>query len=377
MSGGPDPRGDARWMSAALALARRGLGQTWPNPAVGCVIVKDGRLIGRGSTRPGGRPHAEAVALEAAATGFGAEALRGATAYITLEPCAHHGRTPPCAEALTHAGIARVVAPMADPDPRVDGRGFALLREAGIEVTVGPMAAEAEALNPGFLARMRGGRPHLLLKLAATLDGRIATAAGESRWITGPLARRRVHLMRAAADALLVGAGTARADNPMLDVRLAGLEGRSPVRVVADPSLSLSLTSRLAATAGERPLWLLHRAGAAPDRAAAWTGIGARLIEVPHDPETGSLRLTRALELLGDFGVNSILCEGGAALAAALLREDLVDCLAWFGAGTALGGDARAAVGALALKHLADAGRFALAGIETMGPDILSHWRRD
>lgn len=367
---------DARWMAAALALARRGRGRTWPNPTVGCVIVRDGRVLGRGTTRPGGRPHAEAVALAEARARWGAEALRGATACVTLEPCAHHGRTPPCADALVEAGIARVVAPMADPDPRVDGRGFARLRAAGVEVVVGPGAAEAAAINAGFLARMHGGRPEVTLKLAATLDGRIATASGESRWITGPLARRRVHLMRAEADAVLIGAGTARADDPMLDVRLPGLGPSSPVRIVADPSLSLALTSRLAATAGERPLWLLHRAGVDGARARAFAGIGARLIEVPHDPATGSLRLARALELAGDFGLNSVLCEGGAALAAALLREDLVDRLVWFTAGLALGADARAAVGALGVGALGDAARFRLASAEALEGDTLAIWER-
>ncbi len=368
--------GDARWMAAALRLARHGIGRVAPNPAVGCLIVRDGRVLGRGATRPGGRPHAEAVALADARMRYGEEALRGATAYVSLEPCAHHGRTPPCADALVAAGIARVVAPMADPDPRVDGRGFARLREAGITVDAGLMAAEAAEVNAGFLTRISMGRPRVLLKLAATMDGRIATSKGESRWITGPEARRRVHMMRAGSDALLVGAGTARADDPRLDVRLPGLAARAPVRIVAAPSLSLPLTSQLAVTAGEQPLWLLHRSGVDRDRARAWEDLGAELIEVAHDPQTGSLVLADALAEIGARGINTLLSEGGARMAAALLRENLVDEIAWFGAGKVLGADAHAAIEALRVGKLADAPAFVLAGTQPVGGDVLTRWVR-
>ena len=194
---------DADWMAAALSLARRGLGQVWPNPAVGCVIVKDGRVLGRGWTQPGGRPHAETMALAQAGDG-----ARGATAYVSLEPCAHHGKTPPCADALIASGIARVVMPLEDPDPRVSGKGVARLHDAGISVEIGLLAAEAEAVNCGFLMRQRSGRPWVTLKLAASLDGRIATSTGQSQWITGPEARRHVHAMRLRHDAVMVGAGT-------------------------------------------------------------------------------------------------------------------------------------------------------------------------
>ena len=220
---------DLRWMRAALSMARRAVGRTAPNPAVGCVIVKDGAALGRGFTQPSGRPHAETVALAQAEALFGPGAARGATAYVTLEPCAHHGRTPPCADALVAAGVARVVCAAGDPDPRVDGRGFARLRASGVAVETGVLAAEAEALNAGFLSRHRRGRPWLTLKLAASLDGRIATRSGASKWITGERARARVHLMRAEHDAILVGIGTVRADDPALDVRLPGMEDRSPL----------------------------------------------------------------------------------------------------------------------------------------------------
>ncbi|MEO0719915.1 MAG: bifunctional diaminohydroxyphosphoribosylaminopyrimidine deaminase/5-amino-6-(5-phosphoribosylamino)uracil reductase RibD, partial [Pseudomonadota bacterium] len=240
-------------MRAALDLARRGLGRTWPNPAVGCVIVKDGELVSRGWTQPGGRPHAEVEALARAGS-----SAQGATVYVTLEPCAHHGVTPPCSEALVSAGVARVVTAFEDPDPRVAGRGHDLLRAAGIEVTTGLMETEARNVNAGYLMRRDKGRPFLTLKLASTLDGRIATSAGESKWITGEESRRRVHLLRASHDAILVGAGTARADDPGLDVRLPGLEMRSPVRIVADSRLSLPMESQLAQSTPQRPLWMLH-----------------------------------------------------------------------------------------------------------------------
>ena len=218
-------------MAHALALGQRGLGRTWPNPAVGCVIVHGGRVVGRGWTQPGGRPHAEVRALAQAGS-----AARGATAYVTLEPCAHHGHTGPCAEALIAAGVARVVTALQDPDPRVSGRGHAMLRAAGVAVTEGVLEPEARAVNAGFLKRVCHGLPLVTLKLATTLDGRIATASGESRWITGPEARRAVHALRLVHDAVLVGAGTARADDPDLTVRDLGAT-HQPVRIVIDSRL--------------------------------------------------------------------------------------------------------------------------------------------
>jgi diaminohydroxyphosphoribosylaminopyrimidine deaminase/5-amino-6-(5-phosphoribosylamino)uracil reductase len=240
-------------MRAALALARRGLGRVAPNPAVGCVLVKDGRVVGRGWTQAGGRPHAETEALARAG-----EAARGATAYVTLEPCSHHGKTPPCAESLIAAGISRSVVALEDPDPRVSGSGLTLLREAGIAVDTGLLAEAAAEVNAGYLMRTRTGRPLVTLKLATTLDGRIATRAGESRWITGPLARARAHLLRAESDAVLVGSGTAVTDNPRLDVRLPGLEGRSPLRVLLDGRLRLPLTHDLT------PAWSFSRCRRTP-----------------------------------------------------------------------------------------------------------------
>lgn len=351
---------DRRWMTAALALGRRGLGRVWPNPAVGCVIVKDDRVLGRGWTQPGGRPHAETMALAQAGG-----AARGATAYVSLEPCAHHGKTPPCADALIAAGAARVVAPVEDPDPRVAGKGFAALRAAGVAVDVGCMATEAEDANAGFLTRQRLGRPRLTLKLAATLDGRIATASGESRWITGPAARARVHLMRATHDAVLVGAGTARADDPTLDVRLAGLEDRRPVRLVIDPDLTLPPNCRLATTPG--PVWRLCRVSRDPDWGEAFPSAA---------DAAGKLDLPALFSALGARGLTRVLCEGGGGLAAALLKADLVDELVWMTAGAAIGAEGAPALGPLNLGALADAPRFDLVSEERVGSDAVTTWRR-
>lgn len=362
-------------MGTALLLARRSLGATWPNPAVGCVIGHGTRVLGRGRTQPSGRPHAEQVALAEARARWGTEALRGATVWLTLEPCAHFGRTPPCADALVAAGIGRVVAALGDPDPRVDGAGFARLRAAGIAVEVGLRAEEARRLHEGFFSRLQRGRPRVTLKLAASLDGRIATAAGESRWITGAPARARVHLMRAEVDAVMIGRGTAASDDPMLDVRLPGLGVRSPARVVLDGRLSLSDGSRLARSAAAPPLFVLHGPEADPARRAALVALGARTLAVPRDDDD-RIDLQAALGALGELGLTHVLCEGGGELAGALLKADLVDEIALFTAGAALGADGLPAVGALGLQALAQAPRFALDGLEPLGGDVLSLWRR-
>lgn len=361
---------DAGFMRAALGLARRSLGRVWPNPAVGCLLVEGGRVVARGATGEGGRPHAEAVALARAGA-----AARGATAYVTLEPCAHTGRTPPCAEGLIGAGVVRVVAAHQDPDPRVDGRGFARLREAGIVVEVGCLAEAARALNRGFLTRVAEGRPMLTLKLATSLDGRIATAAGESRWITGAQARAEVHLLRARADAVLIGAGTARADDPRLDVRGIGIARPDLVRVVVASRLDLPLDGRLAATAAAQPLWLCHGPEADRDRRADWEALGAVLIAVPAGQD-GRLDPAALMQSLGARGLTRVLCEGGGALAAALLAAGQVDEVVAYAAGTALGAQGVPAVGPLAPGALALAPRFRLAGVAAVGPDIRSRWLR-
>lgn len=359
---------DLRHMAHALAMAARGLGRTWPNPSVGCVIVKDGRVIGRGTTAPGGRPHAEPQALAQA----GAQA-RGATAYVTLEPCSHHGKTGPCAEALIAAGISRLVCALEDPDPRVSGRGFAMLEAAGIAVTRGVMAAQAAELQAGFLSRITRGRPLLTLKLALTLDGRIATESGESRWITGPQARARVHLMRASHDAVLVGAGTARADDPELTLRLGGF-AHQPVRIVAAAGLDLPREGRMAASIAAGPFWLLHGPEAPAEARDYWSGQGARLIAVPLGPK-GALDAAAMLSRLGDEGLTRVFCEGGGQLAAGLMRARLADRVEIFSAGRMIGGDGRAGLGAFGLRALADAPQYELQASQSVGADLWHSWR--
>lgn len=363
-------RSDANWMRVALGLATRGLGRVWPNPAVGCVIVAEGRAVGRGWTQPGGRPHAEAMALAAAGP-----AAQGATAYVTLEPCAHEGRGGPCADALVAAGVARVVAPLVDPDPRTDGRGFHRLSEAGVEVVTGCLTEEAAAVNAGFLSRVTRGRPRVTLKLATSLDGRIATGSGESRWITGPLARREVHLMRARSDAVLVGAGTARSDDPRLDVRELGLSEVQPVRVVVTGELALPRSGHLGQTAREAPLWLVHHADASEQRRKAWIDCGAELIEAPFQAD-GLMDLSGMFQRLGDRGLTRVLCEGGGRLSGALIAADLVDEIVTYTAGLALGEEAVPAIGAMNVGALALAPRFRLVEQRRVGGDLRATWIR-
>jgi len=355
-------------MRHALSLGARGLGRTWPNPAVGCVIVKSGRVIGRGWTQDGGRPHAEVMALAQAGG-----AAKGATAYVTLEPCSHTGKTPPCARGLIDAGVARVVVALGDPDPRVDGRGLDMLRAAGITVEFGVLQDEAKAAQTGFLTRVTQGRPMVTLKLATSWDGRIATSTGESQWITGPQARRRVHAMRASHDAVMVGAGTARADDPSLTVRDLGID-RQPVRVVLSRALDLPLTGHLARTAGEVPVWLIHGPRADVDLRRTWESLGARLFEVPLI--AGQLDPAAALAALGDAGLTRVFCEGGGALAASLLHADLADHVALFTAGLGIGADGTPSLGGLGLTRLAQASRYQVTHAEILGADALTHWRR-
>jgi diaminohydroxyphosphoribosylaminopyrimidine deaminase/5-amino-6-(5-phosphoribosylamino)uracil reductase len=356
-------------MRAALALARRGLGRVAPNPAVGCVLVQNGRVLGRGWTQPGGRPHAECEAL--ARTG---QAARGATAYVTLEPCAHLGKTPPCAEALIEAGIARCVVALEDPDPRVAGGGLNKLQKAGIVVDLGLLADLAAELNAGYLMRLAVGRPLVTLKLATTLDGRIATKSGESRWITGPAARARAHLLRAESDAVLVGGGTALADDPRLDVRLSGLEDRAPLRVVLDGRLRLPLTHDLVVRASAQPTCLVTRPGGDAKRLAAYREAGLEIVEAPDDEE-GNLSLEAALAALGGRGVNDLLVEGGGQVAAGLLRQGLVDRLVWVRAPCVIGGDGLPAATGFGLEQLEAAPRFVLVAAVPAGEDMVETYR--
>ncbi len=358
-------------MRAALALGRQGAGRCAPNPAVGCLIVSaEGRLVARARTADGGRPHAEDAALALAGP-----AARGAAAYVTLEPCAHAGRAGPCADALIAAGIARVVVAMPDPDPRTAGRGLARLRAAGVEVALGPRGAEAARDHAPFLTRLAHGRPHVILKLAASLDGRIATAAGESRWITGPEARRHVHALRLRADAVMVGAGTARADDPDLTARGMGAVPQ-PLRVVLSRGLDVDPAGRLGATAREHPVLMLHGPGAPAASVAAWRAAGAECAEIPGAPGR-PLAPGAALAALAARGAAALLVEGGGALAASLLGADLVDELHVVSAGLVLGAEGRPSVGAMDLARLAGAPRLTLREARPIGADLLHVWTRD
>jgi len=353
-------------MRAALGLARRGLGVVWPNPAVGCVIVKEGRVVGRGWTQHGGRPHGETEALRRAR-----EAAREATAYVTLEPCCHWGRTPPCTDALIAAGVRRVVVALEDPDARVAGEGIRQLQAAGLEVETGLCGEEAAEINAGFFCRLRLGRPLVTLKLATSLDGRIATPRGESQWITGPAARDQAHALRASHDAIMVGTGTALADNPQLTCRLPGLAHRSPVRVVIDRNLRMPPTLRLISEANDHPTWILTLSSANPGRRQAFADRGVTLIDLEPNGD-GRIGLADALGALGKRGITRLLVEGGGQFAAALVRARLVDRLTWVHAPLLLGGDSIPAIGEFGLEALSDAPKFERLSTQSVADDVLT-----
>ena len=355
---------DARFMALALQLGRRGQGLVWPNPAVGCVIVNGGRIVGRGRTMEGGRPHAEVAALADA----GPDAA-GATVYVTLEPCSHHGKSPPCASALINARVAKVVIATGDPDPRVNCGGIAMLRAAGIEVVTDVLQREADRDHAGFFGRVTRRMPYLTLKVATTLDGRIATKTGESQWITGPEARLAVHAMRAKHDAVMVGAGTVRADDPQLTVRGMG-DRRQPVRVVVSSDLNLPIASQLFHTTADAPVWLCH--GAAD--ASPFQAQGVESLPCPL--RDGRVDVVAAMNALADKGITRVFCEGGGGLAASLLSAGVVDRLEVFQAGKVIGADGIAAVAGMQVSRLIDAATFKLVETRRIGADVLSSWDR-
>ncbi len=358
-------------MRAALVLARRGLGRVWPNPAVGCVLVDgDANIIGRGWTQPGGRPHAETEALKRAG-----DRAKGATAYVTLEPCNHHAKTPPCAPALIEAGVTRAVIATTDPDPRVAGQGLERLKAGGIEVMQGVCREEAEHLNAGFFLRITEDRPLFTLKCATTLDGRIATHTGDSQWITGVPARTFAHRLRAEHDAIMIGSGTALADDPSLTCRLPGMEERSPVRIVADSHLRLPLTANLVKTAATVPTWLITLPTHDPERRRAFEDAGVVLIEVDANA-AGRPDLERAAYALAGRGLTRVLVEGGGHLAAGLLNTGLVDQVAWFRSPMLIGGNGIPAVAAFGVDKLDHAPAFLRMGLDEAGPDIIETYRR-
>jgi diaminohydroxyphosphoribosylaminopyrimidine deaminase/5-amino-6-(5-phosphoribosylamino)uracil reductase len=358
---------DLDHMHHALRLAERALGAAAPNPAVGCVIVsREGHVVGRGWTGRGGRPHAETIALAQAG-----EAARGATAYVTLEPCAHHGQTPPCAKALVEAGVARVVAAVQDPDPRVSGKGLAILRGAGVEVAVGVCAKEAAELNAGFFKRVREDRPLVTLKIAQSIDGKTATATGESKWITADEARRFGHLLRARHDAVLIGIGTAIADDPELTCRLPGLE-RSPMRVVLDTRLKLTEWSKLAQSASETPTLVFTTS----DGGGALVTCGVEIAKVARDVR-GRPDLAAVLAELARRGITRLLVEGGATVHAAFLDRGLADRLEVFRAPLLLGAAGHDGIDSLAALTLGEAPRFRSAGRRSLGADLLESFTRE
>lgn len=352
---------DVEFMRLALALGRRGLGRTRPNPAVGAVVVRRGRVVGSGWHRRAGAAHGEVVALDQAGP-----AARGATLYVTLEPCTHTGRTPPCAPRVVAAGVRRVVIGALDPNPAVHGRGAALLRRAGLEVTTGVEEDAARELIQGFARHVGTGRPFVRLKLAASADGRIATRTGESRWITGVAARRLVHRWRDEMDAVLVGADTVLADDPELTCRRA--RGRDPVRVVLDGRLRTPPRARLLRT-GRSPVWIATAVRHDPRRAGRLARAGATILPVPT--RGAHLDLARLLKALGERDITSVLVEAGSRLAAALLSGGHVDELCWFTAPLLIGGDGLPMIGPLGVRSLRSALRLADLRVERVGDDLL------
>lgn len=358
---------DIKWMNAALALARRGLGNVAPNPAVGCLIVKGDVVLGRGRTQPGGRPHAEPEALKQAG-----ECAKGATAYVTLEPCAHHGVTPPCTEALVAAGINRVVIAASDSDERVSGKGEQMLRNAGIDVMEGVLAGEARELNCGFFNKIEQGRPSFTLKVASTLDGRIATETGDSKWITGSTARRYGHMLRAQHDAILVGVNTVLADDPDLSCRIEGLEDQSPIRIVLDSSLKTPEGARILKGCDSVPTWVVaNKKAVAPEKAEKLEKNGVRILKVEDTRD-----ISDVAKRLAEEGLTRVLVEGGGAVHASFLNNNLCDTLHVFSAPKVIGSNGLAAVGDLGLAQLANAPHLRLVNSKQLGEDLLATYKK-
>jgi diaminohydroxyphosphoribosylaminopyrimidine deaminase/5-amino-6-(5-phosphoribosylamino)uracil reductase len=362
---------DRRFMGLALTLGRRGLGRTHPNPAVGAVVVKDGVIVGRGWTQPGGRPHAEPVALAQAG-----EAARGATLYVTLEPCSHVGKSPPCADAIIAAGIARVVSAIEDPNPEVAGQGHAKLRNAGIEVDVGLMAEEAARAHAGHFRRIRDKRPHIIVKLAVSTDDKIAASGHKTVAITGEAANARMHLLRAQCDAILVGIGTVLSDDPLLTCRLPGMEARSPVRLVLDRRLRIPAKSRLVHSARSTPLWVLSSELAEAPAAAMLGATGAQVIRLGSRSPAG-LDLSEVVRLLAERGITRLLVEGGARVASSFVAAGLADEFWLLRGPQAIGADGVAALGALPLTAITQSPAFRVRASETLGKDTLTVYERN
>jgi diaminohydroxyphosphoribosylaminopyrimidine deaminase/5-amino-6-(5-phosphoribosylamino)uracil reductase len=362
---------DRRFMRLALTLGRRGHGRTWPNPAVGAVVVKDDVIVGRGWTQAGGRPHAEPVAL-----GQAGEAARGATLYVTLEPCSHFGKSPPCADAVIAAGIRRVVAAIEDPNPEVAGQGHARLRAAGVSVDVGLCAAEAAYDHAGHFRRIRDKRPHVILKLAVSPDDKIGAAGGKPVAITGEGVRNRVHLLRAQSDAILVGIGTVLADDPLLTCRLPGMEARSPTRIVLDRNLRIPASSQLVHSARETPLWVIGSELAEAAAVMRLGAAGARVMRMPPGSKRG-LDLPAVLRALAENGITRLLVEGGSHVASSFVAADLVDEIWLFRGAEAVGADGVDALDALPLSKITQSPAFKVHASETFDKDTLTIYERE
>ncbi len=358
---------DERFMALALALGRRGLGKSWPNPSVGAVVVKDGVILGRGWTQAGGRPHAETEALRRAK-----RAAQGATMYVTLEPCSHQGQTPPCVDAIVKAGLARVVSALEDPNPEVTGRGHERLRAAGIQVDVGIKAEQAARAHAGHIARIHRGRPHVLLKLAMSADDKAGLAGRKQVMITGKAARERVFQMRAMSDAVMVGIGTVLSDNPQLNCRLPGLMQRSPVRVVLDSRLRAPLSSAVIGTSQDRPTWIFTSTEASPLAEEILQQKGCKIFRV--SAENGKLDLNAVLRVLAGEGITRLMVEGGPILAASFIGAGLVDEAVLVRGEKSLGHDAIDAVEGMSLAALT--GRMKLCGQEKIASDTIETYER-
>ena len=362
--------GDAEWMEIALRLADRNTGNVCPNPSVGCLIVNNDRIVGRGWTQEGGRPHAEVMALEQAG-----EKSIGASVYTTLEPCSHFGKTPPCSDALISARIKRLIGAMKDPDPRVDGMGFVKLRDAGIEVVEGILEREAEALNRGFIKRIKEKLPFITLKMAMSIDSRIATKTYDSQWITGEEARHSSHFLRSKHDAILTGIGTVLYDNRILNTRISGLENRSPTRIIMDAKLRLPVDSQIVSTATDYKTIICTTGAAEKSKKKHIESFGLQVLTLTSN-KSGRVSLIETLKVLAAKGINNVLVEGGGILSTEFLRSDLIDELLVYRAPIVLGGDGRAAVEGLGVSDLSGAAAFERTGIASIGTDLMETYKR-
>jgi len=355
---------DYFYMKIALELSKRGLGEVYPNPSVGCVIVRDKHIVGRGWTGKGGRPHAERVALEQAKN------VKGAKVYVTLEPCSHYGKTSPCAKELIRSEVAEVIIATSDPDPRVSGSGIQMLKDAGIKVNFGILKAQADIIHQGFFNRIKQNQPLITIKIASSADGKIAKNKNKKSWVTGPQSRQKGHMFRAQHDAIMVGIGTALIDDPSLDCRIPGLEDRSPIRVVVDTNLQIDPMSSLCKSANKIPLWIMT---AAPDlkKSSEIKNTGAQIFYFEKDSQE-QLDLSKVMTLLAEQGITRLLCEGGSKLNASLIRANLVDRLIWFKSGDFVGKNGVDALYDISLDEL---DLYLTLSLLDEGQTGLDHWR--